>query len=84
MTQINLKLFAHLRSYLPGETIDSTSLYECAKDHSINRVLENLHVPLEHCHLVLLNGIFVPPEKRSSQLMLDGDTLAVWPPVAGG
>ncbi|MCP4072537.1 MAG: MoaD/ThiS family protein [Hyphomicrobiales bacterium] len=84
MTRINLKLFAHLRSYLPGEVVDSTSVYECENDHSINYVLENLHIPLEHCHLVLLNGVFIPPEQRSSQLMLDGDTLAVWPPVAGG
>jgi sulfur carrier protein ThiS len=33
---------------------------------------------------VLVNGIFVPPSQRQAKALSDGDTLAVWPPVAGG
>jgi molybdopterin converting factor small subunit len=33
---------------------------------------------------VLLNGIFVPPSRRPAAPLSDGDTIAIWPPVAGG
>jgi molybdopterin converting factor small subunit len=26
----------------------------------------------------------VPPEERATSVLKDGDTLAVWPPIAGG
>jgi len=26
----------------------------------------------------------VPPEERATSLLKEGDTLAVWPPIAGG
>ena len=34
--------------------------------------------------LVLINGVFVAPQERNKPLLRDGDTLAIWPPVAGG
>jgi sulfur carrier protein ThiS len=39
---------------------------------------------MEKCHLVLVNGIFVSPSARANTRIGEGDTLAVWPPVAGG
>ncbi len=35
-------------------------------------------------HLVLLNGVYLTPEQREQATFKEGDTLAVWPPVAGG
>jgi molybdopterin converting factor small subunit len=35
-------------------------------------------------HLVLVNGTYIAPEKRSTHLLIEGDTLAIWPPIAGG
>jgi sulfur carrier protein ThiS len=35
-------------------------------------------------HLVLVNGAFVPREERATTVLHEGDTLAVWPPIAGG
>ena len=34
--------------------------------------------------LVLLDGTFVPPAERDARILRDGETLAIWPPVAGG
>jgi len=84
MPQINIKLFAHLRDFMPEKGIKGSAPYNCPDDNTVNSVLRTLNVPLEHCHLVLLNGVFVLPENRESQNMTEGDTLAVWPPVAGG
>ena len=36
------------------------------------------------CPLVLVNGVFIPPSERDVYKLKEGDSLAVWPPVAGG
>ena len=51
---------------------------------TIGATIQELRVPEGRCHLVLLNGIFVPPSQRASATLSDGDTVAIWPPVAGG
>jgi molybdopterin converting factor small subunit len=33
---------------------------------------------------VLLNGVYLDTDERGTTNFSDGDTLAVWPPVAGG
>ncbi|MDF1527861.1 MAG: MoaD/ThiS family protein [Sedimenticola sp.] len=40
-------------------------------------------VPEAEVHLVLVNGVFIPPSQRENPL-IEGDELAVWPAVAGG
>ena len=37
----------------------------------------------EFWHLVLVNGVFLPPSQRTRALEA-GDELAIWPAVAGG
>jgi sulfur carrier protein ThiS len=34
--------------------------------------------------LVLVNGVYIPPERWQTQVLNEGDVLAIWPPVAGG
>ncbi|MCP4934156.1 MAG: MoaD/ThiS family protein [bacterium] len=84
MHEINIKLFAHLREFMPGPSIRGEAPYDCPEDNTINMVLNDLNVPLEHCHLVLVNGVFIHPEERDNQTLEKGDTLSVWPPIAGG
>jgi sulfur carrier protein ThiS len=47
-------------------------------------IIARLGLPAEYCHLVLINGLFVPPGERATRALEDGDHLAIWPPVAGG
>jgi sulfur carrier protein ThiS len=35
-------------------------------------------------HLVLVDGHFVHRDDRATRALKDGETLAIWPPVAGG
>jgi sulfur carrier protein ThiS len=35
-------------------------------------------------HIVLVNGHFVDADKRAERELVEGDTVSVWPPVAGG
>jgi sulfur carrier protein ThiS len=47
-------------------------------------VIEQFNLPRELCHLVVVNGEFVPRDERSHRTLREGDALAIWPPIAGG
>jgi sulfur carrier protein ThiS len=33
---------------------------------------------------MLVNGTYIAPEQRATQTLLEGDVLAIWPPISGG
>lgn len=82
--QVTLKLFASLSKFLPTGAVRNKADIEVEEGATIQGVLDAHNVPREHCHLVLLNGVFFAPEDRFTKSLSEGDQLAVWPPVAGG
>ncbi len=82
--QVTVKLYASLMDYLPPGAKQNRVQVPLNHRTTIGETLDALNVPREQCHLVLLNGHFVPPASRASHTIADGDTIAVWPPVAGG
>ncbi len=82
--RITLKLYASLGAYLPAGAERNMASVVAQPDATIQSLLDSHNIPREACHLVLLNGIFQPRERRASAVLSDGDAVAVWPPVAGG
>ncbi len=82
--KIKLKLYATLSDYLPQNALKQQIEIEIADDEAPNQVFESLNLPKEQLHLVLLNGIYLDEDHRNQRCLQEGDTLAVWPPVAGG
>lgn len=82
--QITLKLFASLSENLPGHARQNAARIEVDENISLNQLIDQYQVPRELAHLVLVNGIFHCDADRDSSLLKEGDTVAVWPPVAGG
>lgn len=83
--RITVKLFAMLSDYLPeGARSRHWMPLDVAEDETIDAVITRLVLPRPLCHLVLVNGDFVPPGERASRTFREGDVLAIWPPVAGG
>lgn len=83
--KITLKLFATLTDYLPA-TSRYTNIVELdvADGATILQVMEPYRLPPALVHLVLVNGKYIEPEKRTTQTLNEGDVLAIWPPIAGG
>ncbi len=81
--KVVFKLYASFDQYLPPEAVANKVALEVSEDTSPIDLLTQYDVPLAEVHLVMVNGVFVPPGERENAL-LAGDELAVWPAVAGG
>ena len=82
--QITIKLFALLTSYLPAGTKGHEASIEVPEGATPAAVIERLGLPPKLTHLVLVNGVYVPPAERPQLRLRPGDALAIWPPIAGG
>jgi sulfur carrier protein ThiS len=84
MTQITLKLFASLSDYLPPGIRNNRLDLNIDDEDTVQGILARHQVPERMVHLVLINGVYIPPSARATQRLQPGDQLAVWPPIAGG
>lgn len=83
--KITFKLFASLTEYLPQQARYTNVVeLDVAPDATITQIIEPFGLPPKLVHLVLINGRYVEPEKRLTQTLVEGDVLAIWPPIAGG
>jgi sulfur carrier protein ThiS len=83
--RITLKLYATLTDHLPPEARrDNRLVLDVDASDTIASVLAPFRIPPRLVHLVLVNGLFVPPAERAARTFREGDVLAVWPPIAGG
>ncbi len=82
--QITFKLYAGLAHYLPSGSEDNAIEVELPNGQSISMLIQRYNVPLDQVHLVLLNGVYQDAAARVERILQDGDTVAIWPAVAGG
>jgi sulfur carrier protein len=78
--KVKLKLFATLRDYLPEDNDGHSCTLELPDNTAVNDVLNQIQIPKDIPKIVLINGLQKSPEEK----LKDGDTLSVFPPVAGG
>ena len=82
---LELKLFAGLEDYLPADAVDNSVRLDIHESTTVHDIIDRFQVPRKDAHLILLNGVFIVPEERDKAgIFKDGDTLALWPKVAGG
>lgn len=82
--RLTVKLYATLSDYLPAGSRNNRVEVDVDPDATVDAVLQPFSLPPKLTHLVLLNGVFIPREERPVTRLNEGDTLAVWPPIAGG
>ena len=81
--QVTFKLFATLMPYLPKDAVKNAVSIDISPQSTVQSLIDSYKLPARDVHLVLLNGLFIAKEDRDKP-MSEGDTLAIWPPVAGG
>ena len=85
MSKVTVKLFAGLMDYLPVKSTKSHGFeYDITEKATVGYLIDDLKLPRNVIHIVLLNGIYLDAEKRDEMVLNEGDVLAFWPPVAGG
>ncbi|KRB93793.1 sulfur carrier protein ThiS [Noviherbaspirillum sp. Root189] len=82
--KVIFKLFASLTDYLPPERKYNAIELEVASDTTLGELITRFNMPPKLVHLVLINGVYVEPADRALRQLVDGDVVAIWPPVAGG
>lgn len=83
--KIEFKLYASLGQYLPAAVRQENRMsLDLREGTTIAEVIEPFGLPEKLVHLVLVNGVYVPPAERLSRPLAEGDVLAIWPPIAGG
>jgi len=79
--KIEVRLFATLTRYLPPGTTGKSAVLEVAEGLTLDGLIRQLGIPPELAHLTLVNGIH---QKEKNVPLQEGDTIAIFPPVAGG
>ncbi len=82
--QVKVKLYAMLSDYLPPGSERNVGQVEAPEDVTVAQHIDQLNLPPELTHLVLLNGVYIAPEKRAETRVSADDEFAVFPPIAGG
>ena len=83
--KVTLKLYASLTAYLPVERRPNNFVaLDVPQGATIEQVIAPYGLPPKSVHLVLVNGLFIPPAQRGGHVLAEDDVLAIWPPIAGG
>ena len=81
---ITFKLYASLEKYLPPQAEGHAVILTVNDETTVQSVIDQFNISDKDAYLVMLNGVYIPPENRQQQLLQDQDVVAVWPKVAGG
>jgi len=79
MPKVELRLFGHLREYLPTQGQPGVQM-DVPEGFTLQDLIEKLGIPPSDPKIVLVNGVHAPKE----QLLQEDDRVSIFPPIAGG
>jgi molybdopterin converting factor small subunit len=83
--KIHVRLFASLRDRLPSETRGRGTL-ELGAGATLQDLLDRLEIEPRLAQIVLVDGQQAPRDRqeRLALVLQNGETISIFPPVAGG
>jgi sulfur carrier protein ThiS len=82
--KLTVKLYATLGKYLPPGAVRNALEMQVEDGITAQQLIDQLKLPPELTHLVLVNGVYLEPEQRAKRVLTPEDQFAVFPPIAGG
>ncbi len=80
MVRVEVRLYATLRRYVPQLGIGEAMELELDGGDTLRHIFARLGLPESEVKRVIVNGL----SKGYEYVLLDGDRVAIFPPVAGG
>jgi molybdopterin converting factor small subunit len=83
--KVEVRLFAKLRERLP-DALRGRATLELPEGASVQDLLDSLEIEPRMAQMLLVNGVQAPrdPTARAALRLAAGDSVAIFPPVAGG
>jgi len=83
--RIHVRLFASLRDRFPSDDRGRGDI-ELDDPASLADLIERLEIPDPLAQMVLVDGLQAPSsrEERAGRILEDGQTVSIFPPIAGG
>lgn len=81
---VQVKLGGALVEYAPTEQPGNKHVMQLEKATSVQDVLDQLAIPAEQPLMVIVNDSMVARPDYSSTLLVNGDALALMPPIKAG
>lgn len=78
--EVRVKLFATFREYLPKGSDGKSWQMEIDDTTTIEQIITTLKLPEEIPKIILVNGL----QGSLEQTLKEGDTVSIFPPIAGG
>ena len=83
--QIELKMFMKFKEYLPENSENGRTFLGIKEGTTFKDLMKMLGMSKEEDKIIVINGIsFKPSETLNARKMDEGDTVALFPPIAGG
>jgi molybdopterin converting factor small subunit len=80
LVRVEVRLYATLRRYVPQLGIGEALELELDGGATLRQIFKRLGLPESEVKRVIVNGL----SKGYEYVLLDGDRVAIFPPVAGG
>ncbi len=78
--KVEVALYAALSAYLPPGSTQRKAVIVARDGATAQEIMLQLGIPQEYPNLLQVNG----KQAGSDTVLTDGDTLAIFPPLAGG
>ena len=82
--RIYLKLFAMLDHLLPPGSKDHTAELDVPEGTTPRVLIQRFNIPPQLAHLVMIDGTHLLPKEIDTRVIKEGETVYIFPPIAGG
>ncbi len=83
--QIELKMFMKFKRFLPEGSADGKATISLPAGATFKDLLHHIDMPVVEDKIIVINGISHKQSDKVNALSLQqGDTVAIFPPIAGG